>query len=124
MNVNFDFKKQDQEFEAILEKKSIMSKISKFKLFPRNIRMNFSLDRIHPGVWSIATLLLGVLGMHYHVTNAVWVIPVGCMLYYAAKHVVSFCVMLVSLLGMVLGIPEMAFLLIFSVITMVNWSAC
>lgn len=123
MNVNFDFKKQDQEFEAIMEKKSVMSKISTFKIFPRNFRMNFSLDRIHPGVWSVVTLLLGVLGMHYKIDNAAWVIPVGCILYYAAKHVVPFAVMLVSLLGMALGIPQMALLLIFSVITMVNWSA-
>lgn len=121
--MNFDFKGQEQAVEAIMGKKSVMSKVSKFKIFPRGINMNFSLDRIHPGVWSIATLLLGVVAMHYKIENAVWLLPIGCVLYYAAKHVVPFAVMLVSLLGMALGIPEMAFLLIFSVITMIKWSS-
>lgn len=121
--MNFDFKSKEQAVEAIMEKKSVMNKVSKFKLFPRGINMNFSLDRIHPGLWSIITLLLGVVAMHYKIENAVWVIPFGCALYYAANHVVPFAVMLVALLGMALGIPQMAFLLIFGMITMVKWSS-
>lgn len=122
--MNFDFKGQEQAVESIMEKKSVMSKVSKFKIFPRGINMSFSLESIHPGVWSILTLLLGVVAMHYKIENAVWLLPVGCVLYYAGKHVVPFAVTLISLLGMALGIPEMAFLLIFAVITMVNWNNC
>lgn len=83
--------------------------------------MNFSLNRIPSGFWSIATLILAVVAMHYRVENAVWVIPIGCLLYYAANHMVPFAVMLVALGGMASGIPGLAFLLIFSVVTMVNW---
>lgn len=120
--MDFDFKKQEQGIEAILEKKTIAAKVSQFKLFPRGFNMNFSLSRIHPGFWSIATLILGVVAMHFKVENAVWVLPIGCLLYYSANQVVPFAVMLVALAGMFLGIPELAYLLFFSVITMINWS--
>lgn len=120
--MNFDFKKSEQVPSEILEKKSIIPKFNNFKLFPRGFNMNFSLSRIHPGFWSILTLTLGVIAMHYKVENAVWVLPIGCMLYYAANHVVPFAVMLVALAGMFLGIPQLAFLLFFAIITMINWS--
>ncbi len=119
--MNFDFKKGEQVSEEIFGKKSIIPKFSKFKLFPQGFNMNFSLNRIPSGFWSIATLILAVVAMHYRVENAVWVIPIGCLLYYAANHMVPFAVMLVALGGMASGIPGLAFLLIFSVVTMVNW---
>lgn len=119
--MNFDFKHEDKVVEAVLQKKSVF-KMPKFNLFPRNFFMNLSFSRIPAGIWSLATLMIAVAGMHYHIANAQWVIAIGCLLYYSSNKEVPFAVMLVSMAGMVLGIPELAYLLFFSVFTMVNWS--
>lgn len=120
--MNFDFKKEDQILEATLGKKPMVAKLSQFKLFPRGFNMNVLMSKIPSGFWSILTLTLGVLAMHLKVENAVWILPVGCFLYYSANQMVPFAVMLVALAGMYLGIPQLVYLLVFSVITMVDWN--
>lgn len=118
--MNFDFKASEQE--TMLEKKSVVPKLSKFKIFRQGFNMNLSLSRLPSSFWSIFGLILSVVALHYKVENAAWAIPVSCLLYYSSKQVVPFLVMLIALAGMATGIPELAFLMIFSVVTMINWS--
>ena len=117
--MKFDFKKPEQVSETILNKKTIVSKITQFNFLSQGFNMKF--NQIPAGVWSVMTLILGVIAMHYKVTNAVWILPIGCLLYFASKHTVPFAVMLVALAGMASGIPQVALLLIFSIITMIKW---
>lgn len=123
MDSNFNFKKTDEMLiNRMTEKKAVTNEESLLKKLAKKIKMNVSIENIYPGVWSIMGLLVGVLGMYKNVENAEWIIPVSCILYYAPKHIIPFVVILISLLGMSLGIPKMVFLLIFSLITMVDWS--
>ena len=124
MSMNFDFKKN----EDFLEKKSITPKVSKFTQFSKFKNyfsgggLNISINRIPAAFWSITGLILAVLAMNFKVENAVWAIPVSCILYYSGNKIVPFFVMLIALVGMAIGIPQLAFLMIFSIITMIKWS--
>lgn len=121
--MNFDFKTNENPNEVILEKRVSIPKMNKFKLFAQGFKMNFSLTRLPSAFWSISGLILAVTAMYFKVPEAGWAIPVACILYYGANHIIPFFVLAIALAGMALGIPQVAFLLIFSLITMVNWSS-
>lgn len=120
--MNFDFKCNKQHQHIILEKKSIIPKLSKFKLFPSGFNMSLSLSRLPSAFWSIAGLIIAVIAIHFKIENAAWAIPVSCLLYYSSNKIVPFCTMLIALAGILFASPAMILLLVFSVITMIEWS--
>lgn len=119
--MDFDFKKEEKISSEIFEKKKISQTLFKWMPKMSNIRFNLN-TMIHPGVWSVLALAMGVTALHYNVPNAAWAIPVACILYYASTYAVPFAVFSLALAGMAWGVPNLAFLFIFSVITMVAWS--
>lgn len=120
--MNFDFKNTKDQNEEVLQKKPIIPKVNKLKNFTRGLHMNFSLRNIPSAFWSIAGLIVAVVAMHFKIENAAWAIPVSCLLYYTSNQVLPFAVMSIAITGMALGIPQLVFLMIFSVITMFKWS--
>lgn len=119
--MDFDFKKETKFSNEIFERKKISENF--FKWIPKMSNFRFNLNTsIHPGVWSIVALAMGITALHYSVPNAAWAIPVACILYYASTYAMPFAVFSLALGGMALGVPYLAFLFIFSIVTMIPWS--
>lgn len=119
--MDFDFKKETKFSNEIFERKKISENF--FKWIPKMSNFHFNLNTsIHPGVWSIVALAMGITALHYNVPNAAWAIPVACILYYASTYAVPFAVFSLALGGMAWGVPNLAFLFIFSIVTMIPWS--